>query len=137
MPSPKVAVVVPVHGRLATTLRFIEAFRRVQYDAYRIVIVDDASPDGTADVLARDHRDVTVLHGDGDLWWTGATNLGVHWALDHGFDYVLTINNDTMQKPDFLSQLVETAERCAPCIVGSRIHYLDPPDRVWAVGART
>ena len=137
MPSPKVAVVVPVHGRLPTTLRFIETFRRVQYDSYRIVIIDDASPDGTAEVLARDHPDVTVLHGDGNLWWTGATNLGVRHALDHGFDYVLTINNDTVQKPDFLSRLVETAQRHAPCIVGSRIHFLDEPHRVWAVGSRT
>ncbi len=58
MPSPKVAVVVPVHGRLPKTLRFIESFRRVEYDSYQIVIVDDASPDGTAAVLARDHPDV-------------------------------------------------------------------------------
>jgi GT2 family glycosyltransferase len=137
MPSPKVAVVVPVHGRLPKTLRFIESFRRVEYDSYRLVIVDDASPDGTAAVLARDHPDVVVLPGDGQLWWTGGTNLGVRYALDHGFDYALTINNDTNSRPDFLARLVETAERCAPCIVGSRIHFLDQPHRVWGIGGET
>jgi GT2 family glycosyltransferase len=134
MPSPRVAVVVPVHGRLPKTLRFIESFRRVEYDSYELVIVDDASPDDTAAVLARDHPGVTVLPGDGKLWWTGGTNLGVRYAFDHGFGYVLTINNDTCHRPDFLRHLVETAERHGRCIVGSRIHYLDPPGRVWGVG---
>ncbi len=135
MPSPKVAVVVPVHGRLAQTLRFIESFRRVEYDAYELVIVDDASPDRTAEVLARDHPDVVVLPGDGKLWWTGGTNLGVRYALDHGFDYVLTINNDTCVAPPFLTSLAATAERNAPCVVGCRIQFLDQPRRVWGVGA--
>ena len=135
MPNPKVAVVVPVHGRLAQTLRFIESFRRVEYDAYELVIVDDASPDDTAVVLGRDHPDVVVLPGDGKLWWTGGTNLGVRYALDHGFDYVLTINNNTCVAPPFLTSLVETAERRAPCVVGCRIQFLDQPRRVWGVGA--
>ena len=137
MPRPKVAVVVPVFGRLAKTLRFIESFQRVEYDNYEIVIVDDASPDGTAEALARDHPDVVVLPGDGKLWWTGGTNLGVRYALEKGFDYVLTINNDTSVRPDFLTHLVDTAERHGPCIVGSRIQYLDKPKRVWGVGGRT
>ncbi len=122
---------------MSKTLRFIESFRRVEYDSYKIVIVDDASPDGTAEVLARDHPDVVVLPGDGKLWWTGGTNLGVRHALEHGFDYVLTINNDTGQRPDFLARLVETAERGGRCIVGSRIQFLDQPRRVWGVGGAT
>jgi GT2 family glycosyltransferase len=137
MPAPKVAVVVPVYGRLAKTLRFIESFQRVEYDSYELVIVDDASPDGTGERLARDYPNVTVLRGNGNLWWTEGTNLGVRYALEHNFDYVLTINNDTCVSPDFLTHLVDTAECCGPCIVGSRIHFLDQPKRVWGVGGRT
>src|ERR1022692_2974038 len=102
MPGPNVAVVVPVYGRLAKTLRFIESFQRVEYDSYALVIVDDASPDGTGERLARDYPNVTVLRGNGHLWWTEGTNLGVRYALEQGFDYVLTINNDTCVSPDFL-----------------------------------
>ena len=135
MSRPRVAVVVPVHGRLKQTLRFIESFRRVEYRPYEIVIVDDASLDGTTEALARDHPDVVVLPGDGKLWWTGGTNLGVRYALDHDFDYVLTINNDTCVAPAFLESLVKTAEQHAPCVVGCRIQFLDEPQRVWGVGA--
>jgi GT2 family glycosyltransferase len=137
MPNPKVAVVVPVYGRLSQTLRFLESFQRVQYSNYEMVIVDDNSPDGTAESLAREHPDVTVLAGDGNLWWTGGTNLGVRYALARGFDYVLTINNDTCVEPDFLGRLVETARTHAPCIVGSRMQLLDRPTTVRALGGRT
>jgi len=134
MRSPKVAVVTPVHGKLPLTLRFLESFRRVDYPSYEIVIVDDGSADGTAEALARDYPHVRVLRGDGGLWWTGGTNKGVRYALRRGFDYVLTINNDTVVSPGFLGHLVETAEAHPRAVVGSRINFLDQPRRVWAVG---
>ena len=83
MSNPAVAVVVPVHGRLPLTLRFLDSFQRLDYAPYEMIVVDDASPDDTASRLARDHPEVTVLHGSGNLWWTGATNLGVRYALRH------------------------------------------------------
>jgi GT2 family glycosyltransferase len=122
MSPPSVAVVVPVHGRLPLTLRFIESFRHVIYPPYRLVIVDDGSPDDTAAVLTREHPELVLLRGDGNLWWAGATNLGVRYALDEGFDFVLTINNDAVVSPEFLGRLVETAAENPNSIVGSRIN---------------
>jgi len=135
--DPKVAVVVPVHGRLPLTIRFLESFRRVAYRNAEMVVVDDRSPDDTALHLTRHYRDVTVLKGDGNLWWTGGTNKGVRYALAHGFRYVLTINNDAVVHPDFLSHLVETAESHPRSIVGSRINFLDDPGKVWSIGGYT
>jgi GT2 family glycosyltransferase len=135
--SPSVAVVVPVHGRLPLTMRFLESFRRVAYRPYRIVVVDDGSPDETAAWLARCAPEVKVLSGDGSLWWTGATNRGVRWAMAQDFDFVLTVNNDAVVTPDFLGHLVETARANPRSVVGSRINYLDPPTQVWGVGGYT
>ena len=56
-----------------------------------------------------------ILQGDGNLWWSGATNLGVRYALEHGFAYVLTINNDSRVSPAFLSELVKTARLPGLC----------------------
>jgi GT2 family glycosyltransferase len=134
MATPSVAVVVPVHGKLPLTLRFLGSFRRVTYDRYEIVVIDDGSPDDTAQHLARHYPKVRVLSGDGKLWWTGATNLGVRYALRRGFDYVLTINNDAVVSPGFLAQLVRTAQSHPRSIVGSRINWLDRPSRVWSAG---
>ncbi|HZT82810.1 MAG TPA: glycosyltransferase family 2 protein [Gemmataceae bacterium] len=134
-PPPRVAVVVPVHNNLARTLRFLRSFRDVTYPHYTVVIADDGSADGTGAALARDFPSVVVLRGDGNLWWSGATNLGVRYALGHGFDYVLTINNDALVRPDFLGRLVATAQANPRSIVGSRLNYQHDPARVWAVGS--
>jgi GT2 family glycosyltransferase len=69
------------------------------------------------------------------LWWSGATNRGVRWALARGFDYVLTINNDTQVAPDFLRRLVDASRRYPRAVIGSRIEILGRPGVAWAVGS--
>ncbi len=136
MSAPTVAVVVPVFNKIRLTRRFLESFRNVRYSNYRIVIVDDRSSDGTREILGKEFPEATVLPGSGNLWWAGGTNVGVRFALRNGFDYVLTINNDSVVRPDFLDHLVGTAERRSRTIVGSRIHYMDDPEQIWTIGGR-
>jgi GT2 family glycosyltransferase len=130
-----VAVVVPVHNDLPRTARFLDSFAAVDYPNYSLVVVDDGSTDGTSDALAARYPRVVRLAGGGNLWWAGATNRGVRWALERGYDFVLTINNDTQVSPDFLRLLVAAARDNPKSIVGSRIDFLGRPGVVWALGA--
>ncbi|MGC1275430.1 MAG: glycosyltransferase family 2 protein [Planctomycetaceae bacterium] len=132
--APQVAVVVPVHNKIQLTARFLESFREIDYPNYRVVITDDGSTDGTAQVLADRFPEVVVLAGDGNLWWSGGTNRGVEYALREKFDYVLTINNDVQVAADFLTRLVETAEAHPRSVIGSLICQMDEPEKVWAAG---
>jgi len=77
---------------------------------------------------------VEVLRGDGNLWWSGGTNLAIRRALELGADYILTINDDAIMQPDFLSQMVSIAIQNPKYIVGCRIHRQDHPDRIWCIG---
>lgn len=130
----RVAVVIPVRNRLAATVRFLESFRQVSYPAYTLVVVDDGSTDGTGDVLREQFPEVVCLKGDGNLWWARSTNLGVRYALEQGYSHVLTINNDTLVSPDFLTHLVRTSLAHPGCIIGSRINFLSHPRVIWSVG---
>jgi len=134
--SPTVAVVVPVHNRRAVTLGFLERMQGNLPIGTTIVIVDDGSNDGTAEVIRASYPLVVVLSGDGSLWWAGATNLGVEYALDHNFDYVLTINDDSIPEDGFLDRLLETAGARPSAIVGVMLVYRSDPARVWACGGR-
>ena len=132
--SQRVAVVVPVHNRIEATQRFLTSFQSVTYRSYRIFLIDDGCTDSTAAWVATHYPQVVVLQADGDLWWTGATNLGVQKALEEEFDFILTINNDSVVSPDFLSHLVSTAVRNPSTIVGSCLCRLAEPTRVWCTG---
>lgn len=129
-------IVVPVFNRFEKTTRFLRRMQDVDYprSRYTIVIVDDASRDGTAEAIELNQPDVVVLRGDGNLWWSGGTNMGVRYALEHGADYILTINDDGEMEPDFLRRMVEIGRRDPKYIVGCRLMSARERDVIWSVG---
>jgi GT2 family glycosyltransferase len=84
--------------------------------------------------VERLHPDAVVLHGDGDLWWAGATNVGVEYALAHGADYVLTLNSDGVLAPSAIAALLDAEGTAGPGVYCSRRHDLRHPHRVCGVG---
>ena len=94
----RIVSVVPVHERKLLTLAFIRQWKQLDYLGAELVIVDDGSTDGTSEAIKEQYPDIVVLHADGQAWWAGATNLGITWALQHGADYVLTINDDAANR---------------------------------------
>jgi GT2 family glycosyltransferase len=114
-------VCIPVFNRLGLTSRCIESLERQDYADYCLVVCDDGSTDGTADYLRERHPDVILLEGDGELWWTGATNRCIEYVLDNcdPADAVITLNNDLEVGPDYLSELAKVAQRYPASLVGS------------------
>ena len=74
-----------------------------------ILITDDGSPDGTgavADSLAEANGRVRVIHRPGKLG-LGTAYLGaIHYALDHGYDLLATMDADSSHVPSHLPALI-------------------------------
>ncbi|MGH2916165.1 MAG: polyprenol monophosphomannose synthase [Solirubrobacteraceae bacterium] len=90
--------------------------------AYRILIVDDNSPDGTgaiADDLAAAHDWVSVLHRPGKSGLGQAYLAGFAHALEAGAQLVIEMDADFSHDPRHLPQLLAAAER-ADLVLGSR-----------------
>jgi len=94
----KIAVIIPVFNRRETTLKCLGLLKNnvliPNNSLINIIVVDDGSTDGTAAAIKLAFPDVKILNGDGNLWWTGAINMGVEFALSQDFDYLLTRLND-------------------------------------------
>lgn len=132
-----VHVLLPVFNRLAMTQRVLGCLRIQQVDEpLRCIVIDDGSTDGTAEFLAS-QRDITVLKGDGSLWWGGAIEVGLQQVLQEGdaSDWILLVNNDTQFTADFVQSLLDTARAHAPAAVGSVICDEAAPDRLLSIGA--
>ncbi len=114
-------ICIPVFNRLELTRRCLASLRAQTYADYVVLVCDDGSTDGTAAYLAEHFPEVTVLPGDGELWWTGATNRCIEYALAHAdaVDAVVTLNNDLEVEPGYLQALADTAERYPDALVGS------------------
>lgn len=132
--SSKTVIVTPIHNGKDHTSQFLASLKRQDYANLTIVIVDDGSTDGSADMITDQFPEVVVLKGDGNLWWTGSTNLGVEYALKHQADFVFIVNNDVALSDDCLSRLAKTAAANPKSLVGSLVCYSTDPDRVWYAG---
>ncbi len=91
--------------------------------AYKILIVDDGSPDGTgeiADRLSREREQVQVLHRSEKNGIGPAYLAGFRYALDHGADYVMEMDSDFSHDPADLARLLQAVRSGADLALGSR-----------------
>ena len=75
-------VVIPVHNRKDFTRNCLLSLQKQSFQAFEVVIVDDGSTDGTAEMLREEFPELPVLKGDGNLWWTASVNMGIKYALE-------------------------------------------------------
>jgi len=123
-PAPSVGIVAVNYNGAAFIGEFAESLRRVRYPNFRLIVVDSASTDGSADELARLVPDAVLLRSDENLGTAGGNNRGIAYCLEHGFDYVLLLNNDTVLTEDVLDRLVAAAgERTM--VVPKILYYYD------------
>jgi GT2 family glycosyltransferase len=128
-------VVMAVLNRLALTRRCLDSLRAQSIGAPRVVVTDDASTDGTPEVLAREFPEVTVLEGSGNDWWGHGTNRALRHALAAGAKRVLLLNNDTELAEDCLSRLYEASQANPGALIGCSCYDLGDGSLIYA-GAR-
>jgi N-acetylglucosaminyl-diphospho-decaprenol L-rhamnosyltransferase len=97
------SIVIPTFNSAAMTLAACRAARAAASDAAEIIAVDDASTDGTSDVLAAEMPDVCVVQLKTNHRFAGAANAGV--AVSRGA-IVLLLNSDALVQRDAIAALV-------------------------------
>lgn len=126
----RIAVVMTVFNRRNVTLTCLERLSQqsVPQAEIDVYVVDDASPDGTAQAISEKYPYVRLIHGDGELYWNGGMRRAFGAALEEGYDYYLWMNDDTNLDDGALSRLLATAQelhhrlRRPSIVVGSTRH---------------
>jgi len=101
-----------------------ELIQRVlaSYHNIEILIVDDNSPDGTADLvksLMYDNSKIHILERSGKLGLGTAYCAGFQWALGNGYDRIIQIDADMSHNPDDITSLLVESET-SDLVIGSR-----------------
>jgi GT2 family glycosyltransferase len=115
-------IVVPTYNRWDEARVSLGCLLHSTYKDIKILLVEDACTDGTVEKCRAEFPDVEIVHGDGDLWWSGSANMGTKHALEQGADLVMWINDDIRVEPETIAHLVDSFQRCGEkSIVCARI----------------
>ncbi|MFN2635851.1 MAG: polyprenol monophosphomannose synthase [Gemmatimonadaceae bacterium] len=119
--ADRALVIVPTYNEKFNIARLIPAIL-AQDSSLEILVVDDASPDGTGavvDAIAGTNPRVHVMHREAKLGLGTAYIAGFRWALERKYDYVFEMDADFSHNPDRLPEFLATI-RDADLVLGSR-----------------
>lgn len=106
MPVPLVTVVITTTNGLRWLPNCIEALRQQTYKDFEMVVINNASTDGSAEWLQQ-QPDVCTFHNTSNLGFAGAMNRGIRESQS---PFVVILNDDTQVLPDWLHELVSVAQ---------------------------
>lgn len=108
--SPLVSVFIPVYNAEPFVAQAIESVLAQTYQHYELIIVNDASTDGTAETIARyqNHPKVRVHHNLANLGMALNWNVGLRLAQG---DFVAKLDADDFYEPHFLEEIVPVFQR--------------------------
>jgi GT2 family glycosyltransferase len=134
-PQPTTYVVLVNWNGKNVTLDCLASLHAVTYPRMKIVVIDNASTDGSPEAFVQRYPDVEVLQQRENLRFAGGNNVGIRHALGRGADAVLLLNNDTLVDPGFLDPMIERLFSDPACgIVAPKIFYAGDPQSIWFAG---
>jgi len=121
------------------TLACVDSLLKAGATAAQVLVVDNGSSDGSPQALReRFGPDLRVIVSEQNLGFAGGANLGIHYALDRGAEWIFILNNDTVVDSAVFVEW-ERAARNNPgyAIISPLILYYSDPARIWYLGDRT
>ena len=118
-------VIIPTYNEKENVENIIRAVMSLPI-GFHVLIIDDGSPDGTADIVKRlqaeTYKDsLFLIERAGKLGLGTAYITGFKWAIEHEYDYVFEMDADFSHNPQDLLKLYDTcANEGADVAVGSR-----------------
>lgn len=133
-PTPKVCISVLNWNNYEQTIRCLHSLAALTYPHYKIVVVDNASSDNSAEHIREAFPDLEIIETESNLGYAGGNELALNRALVDGETELFWIlNNDATVRPDSLSQLVTAYLHYGDAIYGGVPIQFDSTEGTWIV----
>ncbi|MBE2271749.1 MAG: glycosyltransferase family 2 protein [Anaerolinea sp.] len=118
-----IAIIIVNYNTREPLRRCLDSIRRERGDlALDVIVVDNASKDGSAEMVRADFPEVTLIAPPENTWFTGGNNLG--YAHSTG-ELVFILNPDTVILPGTLPTLIQYMETHTVAAITCRLEYPD------------
>lgn len=129
--NTKLWIIIINYNGIYDTMECIESILKSDYTA-EILIIDNASDNGEGEILEKEYTNIHVIKSKENLGFAGGNNLGIWFAVEHGADYIMLLNNDTVIDSNMICELFKNCNTTD--IVTPRMYYYDRRDIVWYSG---
>ncbi len=126
--TSRVFILVLCHNGLELTLACLDSLRQQTYAHSEVLVIDNASQDGTPEAIRAAYPDLGLIRTGANLGYAGGNNVGIRVALQRGADVIFLVNNDTLLAPDCVARLVGALE------ADPRIGVIGPMVYTWDEG---
>ncbi len=111
---------IPTYNEAENIVDILTRVLALAIDDLEVLVIDDASPDGTANLAAGIGSErIHILHRSKKEGLGPAYLAGFAWGLDRGFDYLIEMDADGSHQPEELPRLL-AASRDADLVLGTR-----------------
>ena len=116
-------VIIPTYNEKENIEKIIRAVRALEGD-FHLLIIDDGSPDGTAQIVKRLAKEfegsLHLIERSGKLGLGTAYITGFRWAIEHKYNYIFEMDADFSHNPKDLIRLYNACAEGADLAIGSR-----------------
>lgn len=131
-------IVIPVYSGWDQLEKCLNALEQGTFQDFTVIVVDHSPPDTRVKKPAS-HRKVIRLRAESSLWWAGATNRGIEYALARQAERIMLLNHDCYVGRETLSTLMEHSKRKKGAIIApvqkedssGRILLIAPEECIW------
>jgi len=137
MTRPPVTVIVLNYNGARWVERCLKSLAETRYENFEVILVDNASTDGSAEIALAKFPQVEVILNPENVGFSEGNNIGIKKALAGGAEYIVLLNPDTTVEPEWLRELIEAGEAAPEAgILGAvQLGYEGDEFNSWTVNA--
>ena len=137
MEEPAVLVIIVTYNKKKYVTNLLKSLRDIQYKNLDILVLDNASKDGTYDYLRQTFSEVVCIRNRENLGGSGGFNTGFRYAFEQEkYKYLWLLDDDVVVAGNSLKNLVDVLEKNDDiAVAGSQMCQLDNPEVTNEVGA--
>lgn len=132
----KVSIILVNYNGKDYNKECIESIFNSSYNNIDVIVVDNDSKDGSAELLKEQFGNkIDLILSGKNLGFSGANNIGIEKALKNECDYIVLLNNDTIIDKDLISNMIKASKEENDALISPKIYYYDNKDIIWSAGA--
>lgn len=114
--EPKILIVILNYKTPQLTLNLVDALKKIHYQSFDIMVIDNNSPDDSAEILGKyaQEKEFILYLNHVNAGYAAGNNIGIRYAIHHGYRYTWILNSDVLLLDlDVLKLMVQRAEKDA------------------------